>query len=443
MKFIMAILTMVVVATAKLIPETLSIGLAMVNYADSDNRRNVDTIPLADALDTIGVRAMRFPGGLEASSYLWATAPSWSPSSHKPAFTNTSRWPISDSSIVKDNEFVDVINFDEFMVLAGDRDVSIVVNFDSMYADGGPTKELLIETVRQWVIYVKKTFDNKKRTVYWEIGNESDLKNAAYNGHPANGTQYGVDFIDFASAMREEDPDAIIGMNGSYEDFMIDVLNVAGEHIDFIAIHPFPINSFENGYNDFLTGQGYFDTKYVRFSNAIEKANISKEKKSVIFAMITETNVIDWAVQEGKLKTIQPNDVAAMTMLFDTIGRYLEMPRIRGPIFVWGSHWIVHDKKSAILSVFDQNNNMTPLAYAMRLWASIDNIVSVRREDRNDIKYYEVLTTNGTSILVINTSGNNVPMNVSMAYHNDDVHSSAVLTSSDLAVLPAYAIALI
>jgi hypothetical protein len=442
MKFlVLLVLAMAASASAKPMPDTMSVGMAMMNYADSDARRNVGAVPIAVAVENLKLNALRFPGGLEASSYIWATAPTWTPDSHTPAFTNTSRWPLTDTTIVSDGSFVNVVNFDEFMAIAGDREVSIVINFGSMYTDDGPSKELLIETARQWVRYAKQNFNN---TFYWEIGNESDLKNAAYNGHPPNGGQYGLDFIDFAEAMREEDPDATIGMNGSYEDFMFDVLNIAGDHIDFMVIHPFPINKFANGYEDFVAGDGDFNERYDLFESAVERSFISSKKKRDIFAMVTETGVVDWSTHWENTESPQPNNIAHMIMMADVLGRYIEMPKIRGPIFAWGSHWVVQNETTAIYSLLDQNNDPEPTAYAMYLWASLGDIVSAERVELDGgVIQYTVLTTNGTSTVVINTSGNDIDMPVSVAFHNEDVSWSDVIGSTDLTTLPKFSIALI
>ena len=438
MKFLVFSL-LLVFANAKFIPTTKNVGMSTLNYADPDERRNPGALPFSVAIDNAGPMSLRFPGGLEASSYLWATAPFWTPETHKPAFNTTARWPNSDNTIISNGSFVNALNFDQFMDVAGDRDVSIVVNFDSMYTDDGPSKETLIETARQWVQYARENFNN---TFYWEIGNESDLKKVAYNGSPDNGAQYGTDFIDFANAMREEDPDAIIGSNGMLPEFITDVLNVAGEHIDFVAIHHFPLRKIDNRYEDFINGKGNFDTMYNHFYDALNLADISAEKKRDIFAMVTETSVVDWAVFKAG-GPVQHNDVGSMIMIFDIIGRFLEKPKVLGPLLCWGTHWVTHDENTEIFSFFNQENNFAPTAYAVHLWSSMGDIVSLTRENVTGVITYNVETTDGSYVLVANLLDSDVDMDASISFHGENVLSNVVITSTNVTMLPKYSISLL
>ena len=108
-------LTMV---SSRPIPSTVKYGLSTYNYADADSKRTKDSTPFADVIKSMSPGVMRFPSGSESSSYLWATAPEWVPSSHAPAFNTKSRWPNSDETIIRNGKFVNAVNFDEFMKLA-------------------------------------------------------------------------------------------------------------------------------------------------------------------------------------------------------------------------------------------------------------------------------------------------------------------------------------
>jgi alpha-L-arabinofuranosidase len=411
-------------------------GISMLNYADSDIRRDPDAISMKDALTSINPKILRFPGGAEASSYLWATAPTWKPASHAPAFHTGKRWPNNDSKIIQGGAFVDVLNFDAFMELAGNVDVCIVVNFDSMYAPDGPSKQLLIETARQWVRYSKKF----KNTFYWEIGNESDMK-STYNGRPENGSQYGRDLIEFAVAMRKE-RNIKIGMNGHYEDFIGDVLNVAGNHIDFIALHAYPIWGCAGGYAEYATRKREsFSDFYVPFENALNKSTLSKSKKKSIFVMITEMGVVDWGMVNNHMVGWSGNSIGHMIALFDMLGQLATIPKVRG-ILAWTSHWVEFTKMTSTFELLDQWNELTLIGYALNMWASIGNIKKVTRTETPDTIVFAVSTTLGTRKLIANRSSRDLNMNVLLAYHGDCPESTLVSQSRNVSTLPKYSIAI-
>ena len=429
-------LTMV---SSRPMPTTVKYGLSTYNYADADSKRSDDARTFADLIKSMSPGMMRFPSGSESSSYLWATAPEWVPSSHAPAFNTKARWPNSDETIVKNDKFVDAINFDEFMKNAGDSDVIITVNFDSMYADNGPSKELLIETARQWVAYSKMMGYNVS---YWEIGNESDMP-STFNGRPANGEQYARDFIDFATAMRAEDDSIFIGMNGYYEDFMLDVFNVAGEHVDFVSIHSFPIYGFGNGYVDYLSIGGYHYETYERFLAAVEKSTMSQEKKDGMFVIVSETGTVDWAYINNDKPGWAGNTAGHMIALFDILGRIGEMKRVRGGILAWASHW--HDERDGhdTFSMLDSSNDYKPTAYALWLWASLGEVEYVWREEDDNVIKFMARTTAGEKILIANKKNVAQDIKISMAFHADSPDSSVIYKTIDSDVLPAYSIGIL
>ena len=430
-------LTMV---SSRPIPTVVKYGISTYNYADGDSRRPDGSDSFESVIKSMSPGIMKFPSGSESSSYLWATAPEWVPSSHAPAFNTKARWPNADSTIVDENNvFVDAMNFDEFMDLANGSDVAITVNFDSMYADDGPSKELLVETARQWVAYSKMMGYNVS---YWELGNESDMS-TTFNGRPVNGEQYARDFIDFATAMRAEDDSILIGMNGYYEHFMLDVFNVAGEHVDFVAVHSFPIYGFNNGYDDFLSIGGYHYETYNRFLSAVYNSTMSQEKKDGIFVFVSETSTVDWAYINNDKPGWSGNTAGHMITLFDILGRLGEMKRVRGGILAWTSHW--HDDRSGheSFSMIDSYNKLKPTAYAVMLWASLGDVEYVWREETDDVIKFMARTATGEKILIANKKNFAQDINISIAFHSDSPDSSVIHKTVDSSVLPAYSIAVI
>ena len=170
---------------------------------------------------------LRFPGGLFADYYHWRDGVG--PSGRR---TRTSSMP-------------------------GDRDGS-VHNFgtDEALAFADQTGSHLLITVNagtgsaeeaaDWVRYVNKP---ARRVEYWEVGNELYVKmgHAAFTSATMTPEQYAQKFVQFAKAMRAVDPGIKIGAIGdenygaqsprAYGDWTSKVLAIAGNDMDFLAIH--------------------------------------------------------------------------------------------------------------------------------------------------------------------------------------------------------------
>ncbi|AGE49668.1 hypothetical protein ATCVCan0610SP_1009L [Acanthocystis turfacea Chlorella virus Can0610SP] len=390
------------------------VGFSTLNIGDSDKRRSEGFVPFETVMQTMKPGLLRFPGGIEASSYLWATGPSWEPSSHATAFNTTSRWPNSDGSIVKDGKFIDAVNFDEFMDIAqsAEADVTIVINFDSMYAEDGPTKELLIETAVRWVRYCReKEYNNVK---YWEIGNESDMV-SSYNGMTSNATLYGNDAKDFIIAMKNEDPTIMVGVNGFHEEFITETIDIVGEYIDFFVIHPYPFYNFTNGYADFIENKGPYGKKYDQIIKVLNASIISQEKKDSIFLMATETGVIDWKFFETGVGW-NGNDVGHALALFELIGKLMSYERIQGCL-VWTTHWADKNvtERTEIYNVLSQTNGYNALAYGFLPWSlSGDGRMMEVDYVSKDISTYAIDNGNETVVLMMNKMDHPVPIKLTL-----------------------------
>ncbi|ABU43680.1 hypothetical protein PBCVMA1D_479R [Paramecium bursaria Chlorella virus MA1D] len=389
------------------------VGLSNLNYADSDRRRSPGYKPFNDVMSKMNPGILRFPGGLEASSYLWASAPSWIPSSHAPAFINSSRWPNNMPSIVQNNTFIDVMNFDEFMVIANNTnaEVTIVINFESMYTPDGPTKEILLETARQWVIYCKKM--NYTNVKYWEIGNESDMP-STYNGRPADALVYANDAADFIRVMKQEDSSILVGINGSNKTFIMEMLNIVGELSDFFVIHEYPLWRFSDGYLNYVNDDDSYDNKYDDLMTMIEFSNMSRSKKDSMFVMNTETNAIDWSFIKNN-DGWGGNDVGHGIALFDLIGKSMILSRIKG-VLIWTTHWV--DAPSNITDnyvILTETNDYMATAYGVLPWSHagdgrmLDVIYTSEK-----IRVYALENENGTVILISNIMNYEVHINLAI-----------------------------
>lgn len=413
------------------------VGLSTLNIGDSDKRRAEGFVPFKAVMQNMKPGTLRFPGGIEASSYLWATAPSWEPSSHSPVYNSAERLPQGFENVIKDGKFVDAVNFDEFMDIASAAraEVTVVINFESMYTPGGPSKEILIETAVRWVRYCREKGYN---VTFWEIGNETDMV-SSYNGMTNDGALYGNDAKDFILAMKSEDPSILVGVNGFHKDFMKETLEVVGEYIDFFVIHPYPFHGFMEGYTNFMNGDGYYSNVYDDATWALEMSNISQEKKDSIFFLVTETGAIDWKVMETN-EGWSGNDVGHTLGLFELIGRLMSYEKVHGSL-VWTTHWVNREitEKTEIYNVLSDTNEYNAIAYGVLPWshAGDGRMVKVDYES-SSISAYALDNGNETAVMMMNKMDYPVSVKLSLqtnksvsrayVFYGDTVTSKTVST---------------
>jgi hypothetical protein len=179
-------------------------------------------------LTTLGIGALRFPGGSTSDDYNWQT----------------------DSIVPGQGGYANPVNtFDAFMTLAKAVDASpvITVNYGSNTSgNGGGTPAF----AAAWVRYANVTKGYGVK--YWEIGNEI-YGNGEYGSawetdlHSAHdpGT-YGANVALFSAAMKAVDPTIKVGVvlaapgywpDGQSPDWNSNVLAQCGTAIDFVIVH--------------------------------------------------------------------------------------------------------------------------------------------------------------------------------------------------------------
>jgi hypothetical protein len=315
-------------------------------------------------------------------------------------------------NVLKNGTFMDAVNFDEFMDVANSvgAEVTIVINFESMYTKGGPSKELLIETAVRWVRYCKeKGYTNVK---FWEIGNETDMK-SSYNGMTDDGTMYGNDAKDFILAMKSEDPSILVGVNGFHKDFMKDTLDSVGEYIDFFVIHPYPFHEFMDGYTNFMNGEGYYNNLYDDATWALSMSTISQGKKDSIVFLVTETGVVDWKVMETG-DGWMGNDVGHALAMFELIGKLMSYERVYSSL-IWTTHWVQRKltEKTEIYNILSNTNEYNAIAYGMLPW-SLSGDGKMMKVDyvSNEISVYALDNGNETVVMMMNKMDYPVSINL-------------------------------
>ena len=154
---------------------------------------------------------------------------------------------------------------------------------------GTGTAELAAEWVR-WANLVQGY-----NVRYWEIGNELEgsweLGHYLPDGSPMTGAVYARRFVEFATAMKAVDPTIKVGGPTAASEkggFMEDLLRLAGDHVDFVSFHTYPVEKHLD------SEQGIFEQAF-SLSGAMERfrgliAKYQPDRKDEIEIAITEWN---------------------------------------------------------------------------------------------------------------------------------------------------------
>ena len=192
---------------------------------------------------------IRIPGGSWSDEYYWNGHDVWQNNA-------------VDSSKLKDGFYqVDYSGYSPgFRIQGADRmpsdyhssegiDVKYLHDFAQQHA-----KECIVtvnagtgspEMAAEWVRWAKA---NHYKVAYWEVGNELEgeweLGHFLPDGSKMNGEVYAKRFIEFAKAMKAVDPSIKVGGPTAASEqggFMEDLLRIAGDHVDFISFHSYPV----------------------------------------------------------------------------------------------------------------------------------------------------------------------------------------------------------
>lgn len=98
----------------------------------------------------------------------------------------------------------------------------------------------------EWVKWANRTNDYRVR--YWEVGNELngdwELGHRLPDGSTMTGEVYAQHFLQFAQAMRAEDPSIKLGGPACSDlalDFVEELIRDGGDELDFVTLHAYPV----------------------------------------------------------------------------------------------------------------------------------------------------------------------------------------------------------
>jgi len=160
----------------------------------------------------------------------------------------------------------------------------VVVNILSYKYKNGPTYEQLKETAVEWVRYANITKDYKVKR--WAIGNEID-----HHHNLISQEEYKALYTDFATAMKEIDPDIWVGP-GLLGNWHAALLNHDPGNIDFICAHNY-LYKYDWRNQDY---EGWKNATDILVNN-VEKCQTAVNNSSIpdIEIHVTEMNSRPWS----------------------------------------------------------------------------------------------------------------------------------------------------
>ena len=333
------------------------IGINLDYLMDDDTR--LSTAPARstrDALAAMGVKFLRYPGGEKSQNYLWSVSP-WTSATPRSALPKT--WPATDKNFFSTDGTTPkatTLDFDEFMTMARSLGAEpvIVVNSDSQYVSGGPTKETLLLTAENWVRYanIVKGYGIK----YWMIGNET-WNTGNYAGH-TSAANHKTDVIAFSQRMKAVDPTIKIVAcgNGTNSGWNSTVLSGS--------------NAF-----DYLTIGGYFNpgSSYTNYQN-LDKTY--QNVTTILSQIVTYSQVGDgtrirpcyyeWNGVDWNNTWANTNDLGHALLNFQIQGDLLNKS---GWDFscLWNTRWVGNDPTS-VFNALKADGSFTAVGQSLAIW---------------------------------------------------------------------------
>jgi alpha-N-arabinofuranosidase len=336
---------------------------------------------LAEGLQELGVRNLRYPGGNKSDSFLWSVPP-YSEPNPRLAVQGEWDWPAMEKRFWnrETQRFtIDILDPDEVLTLNArlGTDLIVVVPYDEAYAnptevtgrhEAGPSVEWLIKSAVAWARYSRARGQLPR---YWEIGNES------YFHEGITIEQYTKDFIRFAKALHAVDRRIRVGANGpdsgdklGYGDsyaatgkkWWPTLLKRASKHIDYLSLHDYPCYGWK-GYEAYEKETPDVLTQLANVRETVDK-NAAKKDRERIELLVTETNSADWLERDG---WPHKGNIGHALVLFDMLGQYLQYEDVR-VVQIWNTRWVDYKEKDELWDALTDDNSVSVIGQAMELW---------------------------------------------------------------------------
>ncbi|MFO7670474.1 MAG: hypothetical protein R6W31_12515 [Bacteroidales bacterium] len=381
------------------------VGINLDYFTDDDNYLK-PAIRTADALKSMGVKYLRYPGGNKSDFYFFSVAPY---EESVPTLARTGRGAVGGRhKMLNDySEFaVDVLDFDEFMAIC--REVGaepvICVAADEYLVDypqgcTWSTRDELLAHAVEWVRYanIKKGYGIK----YWMIGNES------WHEQNENSTAgiYARDVIEFSKAMKEVDPSILIIPNGNDVAFSQTVLEIAGNHSDMLCVSNYPVYRYHAGY---VTYRDTLQDLTFPVKNAL-KAMENAGMKGKLKIIVAEYGPFDWGDKWPMI-----NDMGHNLCNFEMTGELLLIPEVEFLAF-WNTRWIDNDLEGhSVFDALDRNGNLNANGMGLRIWGNYLGDLMVRTTSTVHLRSFASYTPGSQQLFVYLLNMVNEPQEVEL-----------------------------
>ena len=330
-----------------------------VDYFMDDDKFLKPARSTVEALKSMGIKYLRYPGGNKSDQYLFSLPPY---EKSQPALARTGKEATGYERVIKDYRDYkhDVLDFDEFISMC--REVGaepvIVVAADEYlvkYPQGNSVtnREGLIRNAVEWVRY--SNIRKKYNVRYWMIGNE------CWHENNVNSTPeiYARDVVDFSHAMKAIDPSIFIIPNGNSVDFFKTLLSIAGNDIDYLCLSNYPVWNYTAGYVSYKDTLKDLLGPVRRALTALRESGEDKRLKLIV----SEYGPFDWAYKWPFI-----NDMGHTLCNFEMAGEQLNCPEIEFSCF-WNTRWIDNDSLDHVVyDALDKNGSFNATGYGMMIW---------------------------------------------------------------------------
>lgn len=301
---------------------------------------------LDDALKSLGISVLRFPGGFVSDVYHWEYG--------------------TDAFKKKHNK--DLTRFPYFKHRKGFLNNAVGINEFASFAEDMKAQTLItvnvgtgtVEEAANWVEYVNggsKTkygsmrvshgLKNPLGVKYWELGNELY---GEWHVLKMNSGAYAEKVKDFSKAMKAKDPSIKIGIIGGltkrHVKWMYDVIEKSGSHADFLSLHFY----YPRDYGQKLSGDSFASavmaSPFVVDRHLTKLKNMPLIKANKMPVAVTEFNT-QYSLGKGRHKTDEIRDLKSALSIADLFQVF-----VRQDIFM-----------SNVWSAFSPVNNLGLLRY--------------------------------------------------------------------------------
>jgi hypothetical protein len=315
-------------------------GINLNAGMDADENRPAGARPLAQSLQEMGAKRLRFPGGEKTNYYVWADAPytvaataHWVPGSYYAGASQK------------------IMNVDQFMGTC--RQAGAEAQLNVAY---NPAAGLDQRVAAAWVRYANVT--KRYGITYWEVGNEM------WNGKGLSAAQVGTIASAYATAMKAVDPTIKVGVSWNNQAGFQTILTAA-PNLDFVTCSNYTTP-------DYASYDTYANTANVDLL-ADARGALSAVGNSSKTVVVSEFNALNWT--SGWANT---NDLGHALVNFETVGQLLTAPKIAfGNL--WNTRWFgEEDPAYTLYTALGTANQLHASGLALAVWGKFlqDQLVS-------------------------------------------------------------------